>query len=225
LAGEDASPLEPASLEGLRIGIAQGLPLRTLDETVSARLFEAINELGRANVQLSPELFPQFDDMVRINSKVAIAIAEGYAVHRKRLVSRGADFDPLVRARLESAHDFSAADYIALIRERAGLVRAMDARLAELDAVMLPTVPIVAPTIAECASLDAALARNQLVLRNTAIVNFFDLCAISLPLPRGYGLPVGLMLIARNGQDRRLLRIAAAVERLFAGDPAPAPNR
>jgi aspartyl-tRNA(Asn)/glutamyl-tRNA(Gln) amidotransferase subunit A len=225
LAGEDASPLEPASLEGLRIGIAQGLPLRTLDETVSARLFEAINELGRANVQLSPELFPQFDDMVRINSKAAIAVAEGYAVHRKRLASRGPDFDPLVRARLESARDFSAADYIALIRERAALVRAMDARLAELDAVMLPTVPIVAPTIAECASLDAALARNQLVLRNTAIVNFFDLCAISLPLPRGDGLPVGLMLVARNGQDRRLLRIAAAVERLFAGDPASAPNR
>jgi Asp-tRNA(Asn)/Glu-tRNA(Gln) amidotransferase A subunit family amidase len=34
------------------------------------------------------------------------------------------------------------------------------------------------------------------------------------------------MLVASNGQDHRLLRIAAAVERLFAGDaPAPAPNR
>jgi aspartyl-tRNA(Asn)/glutamyl-tRNA(Gln) amidotransferase subunit A len=53
MAGEEARPLEPAPLEGLRIGIAQGLPLRTLDETVSARLFEAINELGHANVQLS----------------------------------------------------------------------------------------------------------------------------------------------------------------------------
>jgi aspartyl-tRNA(Asn)/glutamyl-tRNA(Gln) amidotransferase subunit A len=225
MAGADARPVEPAPLDGLRIGIAQGLPLRTLDETVSARLFEAINELGRANVQLSPELFPQFDDMLRVNSKVTIVVAEGYAVHRERLATRGADFDPLVRARLGSARDFSAADYIGLIRERAALVRAMDARLADLDAVMLPTVPVVAPTIAECAKLDAALTLNLLVLRNTAIVNFFDLCAISLPLPREDGLPVGLMLVARNGQDRRLLRIAAAVERLFAGDPAPAPNR
>ena len=121
-----------------------------------------------------------------------------------------------MRARFESARDFSAADYIGLIRERAALVRAMDARLADLDAVMLPTVPVVAPTIAECAKLDAALTLNLLVLRNTAIVNFFDLCAISLPLPRGDGLPVGLMLVVRNGRDRRLLRIAAAVERLFA---------
>jgi aspartyl-tRNA(Asn)/glutamyl-tRNA(Gln) amidotransferase subunit A len=58
-------------------------------------------------------------------------------------------------------------------------------------------------------------AKNGLVLRNPAIVNFFDLCAISLPLPRAVGLPVGLMLVARNGHDRRLFRMAAAVERLF----------
>ena len=55
------------------------------------------------------------------------------------------------------------------------------------------------------------------ILRNPAIANFFDLCAISLPLPRAGGLPVGLMLVARNGHDRRLFRMAAAVERLFAG--------
>jgi aspartyl-tRNA(Asn)/glutamyl-tRNA(Gln) amidotransferase subunit A len=92
MAGEEARPLEPAPLEGLRIGIAQGLPLRALDETVSARLFEAISEFGRANVQLSPELFPLFDDMARINSKVSIAVAEGYAIHRERLATRGEDF-------------------------------------------------------------------------------------------------------------------------------------
>jgi aspartyl-tRNA(Asn)/glutamyl-tRNA(Gln) amidotransferase subunit A len=43
------------------------------------------------------------------------------------------------------------------------------------------------------------------------------LCAISLPLPRQGGLPTGLMLFARNGHDRQLFRIAAAIERLFAG--------
>jgi aspartyl-tRNA(Asn)/glutamyl-tRNA(Gln) amidotransferase subunit A len=102
-----------------------------------------------------------------------------------------------------------------LIRDRAAMVRAMDARLADLDAIVLPTVAIAAPTISECQNPEIALARNQIVLRNASIVNFFDLCAISLPLPRGDGLPVGLMLAARNGQDRRLLRMAAAVEKLF----------
>ena len=41
------------------------------------------------------------------------------------------------------------------------------------------------------------------------------MCAISLPIP-GAGLPVGLMLVARNGHDRRLFALAAAVERHFA---------
>ncbi len=57
----------------------------------------------------------------------------------------------------------------------------------------------------------------MMVLRNPALANFFDLCAISLPLPRHAGLPVGLMLAARNGRDHRLFRIAAALEQLLAG--------
>ena len=54
----------------------------------------------------------------------------------------------------------------------------------------------------------------------TAIINFFDLCAVSLPLPVAPALPVGLMLVARNGQDHRLLRIAAATEQLLRRDRA-----
>jgi aspartyl-tRNA(Asn)/glutamyl-tRNA(Gln) amidotransferase subunit A len=54
------------------------------------------------------------------------------------------------------------------------------------------------------------------VLRNPSTINFFDLCAISLPLP-DTALPVGLMLVARNGRDQALLRIAAAVMQLFGG--------
>src|SRR5436305_1047163 len=45
--------------------------------------------------------------------------------------------------------------------------------------------------------------------------NFLDNCAISIPI-QGSGLPVGLMLVGRNGHDRRLFEIAAGIERLFA---------
>jgi Asp-tRNA(Asn)/Glu-tRNA(Gln) amidotransferase A subunit family amidase len=47
-------------------------------------------------------------------------------------------------------------------------------------------------------------------------MNFFDLCAVSLPMP-GNGLATGLMIAARNGQDEKLFSIAAAVEKQFAG--------
>src|SRR5215831_16479619 len=201
MAGDDPWTLEPAPLQGLRFGIPQGLPLRDLDQTVAA--------------QFSDEPLPLFDDMVRVNSKATFAVAESYVIHRERLTARAADYDPFVRSRIEGGRALSAADYMAMLRDRTALVRAMDARLSELDALVLPTTPIVAPTIVEVSSSEGFTAKNGLVLRNPAIVNFFDLCAISLPLPHAGGLPVGLMLVARNGHDRRLFRMAAAVERLF----------
>jgi aspartyl-tRNA(Asn)/glutamyl-tRNA(Gln) amidotransferase subunit A len=90
----------------------------------------------------------------------------------------------------------------------------MDALLAQLDALVLPTTPIVAPTIAEMMDRETFNAKNMLLLRNTSAWNFFDACSISLPVP-GSGLPVGLMLVGRNGHDRRLFDIAAGIERHF----------
>jgi aspartyl-tRNA(Asn)/glutamyl-tRNA(Gln) amidotransferase subunit A len=218
MAGEEPEALAPAPLAGLRLGVPKGLPLSELDTTVTARFAAARETLGRAGVRLSDEPFDEFlDPMLRINSKGGFAPAEAYSIHRDRLAAHAADFDPNVRFRIERGSQLSAADYVAMRRERDALVRAIDARLADLDGLVLPTTPIVAPLIAEVATRDTFAAKNMLLLRNTSMINFFDLCAISLPLPRAGGLPVGLMLVARNGHDRRLFRIAAAVEKVLAG--------
>jgi aspartyl-tRNA(Asn)/glutamyl-tRNA(Gln) amidotransferase subunit A len=215
LAGDAPWTLEAASLSGLRLGIPQGLPLGDLDDSIAARFAEACAVLSRRGATLSDEQFLLFADMERVNSVAALVAVEGYLVHRELLAMHGAEYDPLVRARLQLGAKVGEDGYAAMLRERATLVRAMDARLAGLDALVLPTTPIVAPTMAEVATDEGFIAKNKLLLRNTAIANFFDLCAISLPMPRGGGLPAGLMLVGRNGQDRRLFQIAAAVERLL----------
>ena len=216
MAGDDFAGLELAPLAGLRIGIAQGLPLENLDETVAKRFPEAIDALERAGAWLSNEkLQPLLDGQAKVNSRGGIQPAEAFTVHRDRLDRRGDAIDQNVRMRLERARSISAADYIEMVNERAALIRAMDARLADIDVLAMPTTPIVAPTIAEMAAPDVFARKNAMLLRNTSMWNFFDCCAISLPLPRDGGLPVGLMLIVRNGRDQRLLRIAAAVERLL----------
>jgi aspartyl-tRNA(Asn)/glutamyl-tRNA(Gln) amidotransferase subunit A len=214
MAGEDFVPREPVALAGLRFGVAQGLPLDRLDDTVAAAFAQAIKTLDGAGVRVSREAVSLFDDMNEVNAKGGIVPAEACAIHRDRVARRGAEIDPNVRARIERGCAIAAADYIDMLQHRARLLRAMDARLAGLDAIIMPTTSIVAPTIAEVADPKVFAARNAAVLRNTAIGNFFDLCGISLPLPAP--LPVGLMLLARNGQDQRLLSIAAAVEPLFA---------
>ena len=58
--------------------------------------------------------------------------------------------------------DASAADYMAMLRDRTALVQAMDAGLSDLDALVLPTTPIVAPTIAEVSSSEGLTANNGL---------------------------------------------------------------
>ena len=215
-AGERFSSPELAALTGLRFGVAEGLPLDRLDVGVTAAFNAAIKRLDGAGVRVSRETLSVFDGMTEVNAKGGISPAEACAIHRDRLKRRAKDVDPNVLVRIERGCAISAADYVDMVRERDQLVRTMDARLVGLDTLLMPTTSIVAPTIAEVADEKVFAARNAALLRNTAIINFFDLCAVTLPLPVAPALPVGLMLIARNGQDRRLLNIAAATEQLFA---------
>jgi len=213
MAGEEFKPPEPLVLAGLAFGIGEGLPLDRLDETVASAFAAGIARLDKADVRISREALPLLDDMNAVNAKGGISPPEACAIHRDRIRRRAADFDPNVLARIERGCAVPPDDYAWMVRERARLVAAMDARLAALDALIMPTTSIVAPTIAEVEDRKVFSARNAALLRNTSIANFFDLCAISLPLPVPAGkMPVGLMLVARNGEDGRLFEIAAAVE-------------
>ncbi|MGB9296027.1 MAG: amidase [Pseudolabrys sp.] len=216
MAAENFETLNAVRLAGLRVGVVQGAPLENLDETVAKRFPDAIARLRQAGAQIYEEKLSLLGDMAQVNSKGGVQPAEAFTVHRDLLSRRADAIDPNVRVRLERARNISAADYIDMVRERTRLIRSMDTALADLDVLALPTTPIVAPTMAEVAAADDFARKNAMLLRNTVIVNFFDLCAISLPMPREGGLPTGLMLVARNGNDHRLFGIAAAVERLFA---------
>jgi aspartyl-tRNA(Asn)/glutamyl-tRNA(Gln) amidotransferase subunit A len=215
MAGEENRPIKPVPLAGLRLAIPQEL-LKNLDNTVATRFSAATTALGKADVRLAEQSLTLLDDMVSATSKANFSDVESYAIHRERLASKGEDYDPIVRSRIEQGGSTSAADFMIMMREHARLVRAMDLRLEDLDALVLPTMPTVAPKLSEVATPETFLAKQAILVRNTSWVNFFDLCAISLPLPREGGLPVGLMLVARNGYDHRLLRISAAMEQLFS---------
>lgn len=111
----------------------------------------------------------------------------------------------------------SAADYIDAIALRAALIDKMRARLSTCDAMIMPTVPLVAPRIADLDD-DAAFTRiNLLALRNPTLINMIDGCAISVPIHRPGDAPVGLMIAGPANADRRILGIAHGLEQLFSG--------
>ena len=90
--------------------------------------------------------------MAQVNSKGGVQPAEAFSIHRELLARRADAIDPNIRARLERARNISAADYIDTVRAGARLIERMDARLADLDVLALPTTPVVAPTLDEVAS-------------------------------------------------------------------------
>jgi len=154
--------------------------------------------------------------LAEVNARGGIAPPEAHAIHRDLLATDAAGLDPNVRLRLQRAADITAADYILNMRARLAATAAMDRVFDDFDALVMPATPIVAPTIAEVTNPDDFAKRNMLLLRNTAIANFFDLCAISLPIRLGNSLPCGLMLFCRHGSDRNLFELAAAVEQALA---------
>jgi aspartyl-tRNA(Asn)/glutamyl-tRNA(Gln) amidotransferase subunit A len=85
-------------------------------------------------------------------------------------------------------------------------------RLAPYDAIAMPTCAIAPPRISDLADDHAFTKANLLSLRNCTLINMMDGCSISLPCHRDGEAPVGFMLSAAGGHDRRIFELAAGVE-------------
>jgi len=124
-----------------------------------------------------------------------------------------------VAARIQRGAAMSACDYLALQAARRSWIERMDAAMQGFDAFLSPTVPMVAPPIAEVAPGperdDAFFRVNALLLRNTSVINMLDGCAMSLPCHAPDELPVGLMVWAGAMRDDPVLNIALQIEQLL----------
>jgi aspartyl-tRNA(Asn)/glutamyl-tRNA(Gln) amidotransferase subunit A len=122
-----------------------------------------------------------------------------------------------VLARLEGGRGKSAADYIDLLGHRTRIRAAIEARTGAFDALALPTVPIAPPAVDELGEGAASRALNALIFRNTAIANFLDRPAISIPCHAEGDAPAGFMLMGETGLDRRLIAVARGAEEAIRG--------
>ena len=212
LSGGDGALRSPPPVEALRIGIIEGYVDERLDDHVAGAFRAALARLEKAGARLMTVKIPELAELPVINRNGSIGEFEAYAGHRHRLAALGPLYDPWVRARFEGGRDKSAADYIDLLAHRARIRASVDVRTGVYDALALPTVPIVPPTLAELEPLDVSRALNLLILRNTVIANFLDRPAVSIPSTPAGAPPVGFMLMGESDGDRRLLAVAAAAE-------------
>jgi amidase/aspartyl-tRNA(Asn)/glutamyl-tRNA(Gln) amidotransferase subunit A len=146
-----------------------------------------------------------------------IPAAESWAWHHDRLAARRALYDPRVALRIDRGESLQGARLAALLAARRDWIARMDSALAGFDALLSPTLPIVAPALAPLvASDDAFFATNALLLRNPSLVNLLDGCALSLPCHRDGDWPVGLMVWAPALADDRVLSVSLAIEAALA---------
>ena len=205
--------LQARPLASMRLAVSRTLMQDGLDSTVARAFQRSLQVLREAGAKIEETELSEIGDLTAINATGGLSAAESYAWHRTLIAKHQAEYDPRVASRILRGASMTAADYIELLAARQRWISQMHARLAGFDAVLSPTVPIVAPAVACLLDDDSEFVRvNGLLLRNTSVVNMLDGCAISLPCQHPGELPVGLMLWHGAMHDDAVLDLALPVE-------------
>jgi aspartyl-tRNA(Asn)/glutamyl-tRNA(Gln) amidotransferase subunit A len=212
LAGEPAVAPRAVTAGALRLGIPRTLVLDDLDREVATAFEHACTTLSGAGARLVDLPLAELGEYPSINAKGGFSPPEAYAWHEKLIARRGADYDPRVRVRIERGRSMSAVDYVTLCWQRADFIARIEAATADVDALLMPTIPLIAPPMAAFEKDDDYWPLNARILRNTSVINFLDRCAVTLPIHLPGTAPVGLMVVGRHGEDRRLLSMALGIE-------------
>ena len=211
----EAGPHAAADASSLRIGIPRRYFLDHLDDGVRERFAETIDRLKKAGARVSDVDVPHVDATSTVY--LHIQLPESSAYHATALEREPSFYIVPVRVRLEMGRYVLAEDYARAQRGREVLRHEVDAALAGVDALALPTLPIPAPELGQAAARlgETELPVRAVMLRLTQLFNITGHPAISLPCGRTpAGLPIGLQLVGRRRQTPALLAIALACERL-----------
>jgi aspartyl-tRNA(Asn)/glutamyl-tRNA(Gln) amidotransferase subunit A len=216
LAGEAVDLPAAAELADLRLAVPADVVLDGLDDDV-ARAFEAAcARLSGAGARIRRIAVPGFSGLAALHARGTFAAAEAWAWHRGHIEASAAAYDPRVVSRIAGGAKIGAADYIDLIAARRRWIGAVQSCIGGFDAMLMPTVPQVAPHIEPLVRDEAAYFKaNGLMLRNPTLINFLDGCALSLPCHAPGAAPVGLTIASTAGADRRVLAIGQAAERVL----------
>ncbi|MCC7008617.1 MAG: amidase [Acidobacteria bacterium] len=215
MAGIEPRPLTSAPPSDVRLLWLDGYFAHPLEPAVRAATDAAAARLTRAGVSLRRGELPGTDAIAP--AYVDIVLPEAAHWHGARLDRQADEYTAPVRQRLLQGRTIAAVNYLQAQAARSTLRAAVDALLEQVDALVLPTLPLVAPLLgAETVALEpdaAPVPVRTAMLKHTQPFNLTGHPALSLPVAAS-PLPVGLQLVGHRGQTRRLLEIAAGLERI-----------
>jgi aspartyl-tRNA(Asn)/glutamyl-tRNA(Gln) amidotransferase subunit A len=200
-------------LKSARFAVPQTVVLDGLSAAVAQAFSAALARLAAAGATILELPLREFARAAEVNPRGVISSVEAYWWHRAWIEKGAAQYDPRVLMRIKPGAAISAADYLEILQQRKRFVADIAAAVRGCDALLMPTTPDTAPTIAEVAATDDSYFRcNGRMLRNPSLVNLFDGCALTLPCQAPGAAPVGLMIAGASMRDRQILALGLAVE-------------
>ncbi len=202
-------------VKGLRLAFAESV----FWDNIHPDIEKAVRNCGDIFKALGAEVghtdFTIAADAQKLNSNGLVISGEAYMANKEWLENHFDQMDPLVANRMIKGKQVSAESYLSSTVEWKRLRSQALKSLSTIDALLVPTTCIPAIPIDNLISDDAFYTeKNILILRNTAIGNILNLCALSVPC--GFtqeGFPIGLMIYAKPYREDLVLRLGHAFQK------------
>lgn len=209
--------LETTSIDGVKIRLPECRIWEDCQSGLVDVLVAALEELGAGGAILERSLGAMIDDAYDHYMTGGMGKAEIHAWLGRHLPEWLEILHPTVGARIDGALPLDSEEYRSALSRHRRLVALADALFDDADILALPANMISPPPVSEVEDdLDRYKEVNEATLRPTCPVNMLGLCAISIPVGLdAHGMPVGLQLVARRGDDEALLGVALAAERVL----------
>lgn len=205
---------------GITLGLSDGLLWQDLSAGIGECVESAIDELVARGVKLRSLPFPEAEDVFPLFRMGGLVAVELYHFLKNRLPDWLPRLDETVAQRLEDAESMPAHEYLRRVAVFDQLAQSANRRLETVDVLISPTVAVTPPTMEEIAAVERYRESNLLSLRNTCVVNYLNLIALTLPVGLdNAGMPVGMQLIMPTGNEQRLLAIAQLIEQRLGRAP------
>ena len=192
-----------------------GVPRKFFYEDLEAEVASAVEDALGVLRSLGNDLF---EIEIDVPTDRTLQAAESYAYHCEFVSKSPELYQPETLRRIRTGEGISAERKEQAARELKQVRSEIYKVFEDVDLLVTPTTPILAPAIDDLKRDPDVLRPCELVLlRNTRPANVWGLPAISIPC--GFtraGLPVGLQIIGPHWREDRVLQLAYAYEQATA---------